>query len=104
MKNLALVVVAAFFSVALQAQTQSSASASAGTSTRILAEFNKKVDTKDARVGDEVSARVVVDAGLADGTVLSKGTRLIGTVTEVRAKSNTDKTAHLALRFDRAVL
>ena len=40
---------------------------------------------------------------LADGTELPKGTKLIGKVTEVRAKSNSDKTSHVAFSLEQAV-
>ena len=112
MRCLALFTVAAF-SFTLQAQTQTApgaadqtgqATAAATASTRISAEFTKKIDTKDARVGDEVSARLSFDAGLSDGTVLPKGTRLTGIVTDVRARSGSSGTAHLALNINQAIL
>jgi hypothetical protein len=107
MKSIALLIVAASFT--LQAQTpaadQASESTTAATAaTRVAAEFTKKIDTKDAKVGDEVAARTTADARLADGTDLPRGTRLTGTVTSVHAKSGEEKTAHLAFNFNRAVL
>ena len=78
--------------------------ASASAITPVAAEFTKKIDSKDAKVGDEVAARTTAATNLADGTDLPKGTRLTGTVTSVRAKSSTNNTSHLAFTFDRAVL
>jgi len=115
MKYLSLLAFAAC-SIALPAHSfaQSGATASgsataqtAGTfsaTSRLSAEFTRKIDTKDAKVGDQVSARTTAKASLADGTELPKGTVLTGTVTEVHAKSSAEKTAHLAFSFDRAVL
>jgi hypothetical protein len=122
MKYLSILPVAVF-AIALQAQSQGSsgantagsaaatmdshagrASASAAEATDVTAELTKKVDTKNAKVGDQVEAKTTSSAKLADGTKLPKGTRLLGKVTEVHARSNADKSSHLAFSFDRAVL
>jgi hypothetical protein len=50
-----------------------------------------------------VSAKTTNTVTLADGTELPKGTKLVGKVTEVRAKSNSDKTSHLAFSLEQAV-
>jgi hypothetical protein len=111
----------AVFSIALQAQTNASgsananaattaaaqaghASASAAEATNVSAELTKKVDTKNAKVGDEVEAKTTGAAKLADGTKLPKGTKLLGKVTEAHARSSADKSSHLAFSLDRAVL
>ena len=70
----------------------------------VSAELTKRIDTKNAKVGDEVNAKTTSTANLADGTNLPKGTTLVGKVTDVRAKSSADKTSHLAFALDRAVL
>ncbi|MCU1223103.1 MAG: hypothetical protein JWQ42_1196 [Edaphobacter sp.] len=70
----------------------------------VSAELTKRIDTKNAKVGDEVNAKTTSTANLADGTNLPKGTKLVGKVTDVRAKSSADKTSHLAFALDRAVL
>lgn len=80
------------------------ASASAAQATAVSAELTKTLDTKHARVGDEVLAKTTSKATLADGTRLPRGTRLIGQVTEVQAKSHASHDAHLGFVFDRAVL
>jgi hypothetical protein len=86
--------------VAQTAQTTTSASAT----TQIAAEFTRKIDAKDARVGDDILARTIADATLADGTPLPRGTRLTGSVTEVRAQSGEAKYSHLAITFNRAIV
>ena len=105
MKYLSLVPVA-IFSLALQGQTgnpiggtvQSGAAAAP-----VSAELTKRIDVKKAKVGDEVDVKTTSNAKLPNGTDLPKGTKLIGKVTDVHAKSNTDKSSHLAFDIDHAV-
>lgn len=80
------------------------AAASAAEATNISAELTKKIDTKNARVGDEVLARTTSAATLSDGTKLPRGTKLIGRVTEVQPRSKAEKASHLAFELDHAVL
>lgn len=99
----------AVFSLALQAQTGTvdGATPQAGkpvAAAAVSAELTKHLDTKNAKQGDEVDARVTDAAKLADGTELPRGTKLIGKVTDVKAKSKEDKSAHLAFNIDHAVL
>jgi hypothetical protein len=98
----------AIFSLVLQAQTgavQSGApQARQPVAAAVSAELTKRLDTKSAKQGDEVDARVTDAAKLPDGTELPRGTKLIGKVTDVKAKSKEDKSAHLAFNIDHAVL
>ena len=80
------------------------ASATAMQTTNLSAELTRKMDTKNAKVGDDVVARTTQMAKLGDGTKLPKGTRLLGKVTDVQAKSAEEKTSRLAFAFDRAIL
>lgn len=72
--------------------------------TAVMAELTKRIDTKSAKPGDEVNVRTTMDAKLPDGTELPKGTKLVGKVTNVKAKTKEDKSSHLAFNLDRAVL
>jgi hypothetical protein len=104
MKCLSLIPIA-ILSVTLQGQTgavqpgQPMASAAS-----VSAELAKGIDTKKAKVGDEVEVKTTSTAKLPDGTELPKGTKLTGKVTDVKAKSKEDKSAHLAFSIDHAVL
>ncbi|MGA7352228.1 MAG: hypothetical protein WBX06_13785, partial [Acidobacteriaceae bacterium] len=80
------------------------ASASAAQATNLSAELSKKIDTKDAKIGDEVFAKTTSEARLADGTKLPKGSKLVGQVTDVQAKSHDNHDSHVAFAFDHAVL
>src|ERR1700722_3163864 len=105
MNYLALFTLAAC-SLTLQAQTSDAGQAAiyAQESSRISAQLTSKIDSKNARVGDQISAKTMSDGRLSDGTRLPKGTKLAGHVTEVHAKSDDDKTAHLAFSLDRVIL
>ncbi len=70
----------------------------------VSAELEKKIDSKHAKVGDDVVARTTSAAQLEQGTKLPKGTRLMGKVTDVQAKSGSQHDGQLAFAFDRAVL
>ena len=108
MKYLSLIPMA-IFSLALQGQTGNVASGPPQTRQQVAAasvsaELTKRIDTKNAKQGDEVNARVTSTAKLPDGTELPRGTKLFGKVTDVKAKSKEDKTSHLAFSIDHAVL
>jgi hypothetical protein len=109
MKCLALLLFAVV-SIALPAQSPSSAeqpgqtTSVATAASHIFAEFARTIDTKDARLGDQISARTTADATLADGTELHKGTRLTGTVIDVHSKSSANPASLLAFTIDRATL
>jgi hypothetical protein len=79
-------------------------SAPAAQAANVSAELTKKVDSKDAKVGDQVFAKTTSEAHLADGTKIPKGSKLVGHVTDVRAKSKENRDGHVAFCFDRALL
>ena len=90
----------AIFALVLQAKP-GVAQAPVGVS--VNAELTKGIDVKKAKVGDLVSAKTTDAVKLPDGTELPKGTKLVGKVTDARAKSSSDKTSHLAFSLDQAV-
>ena len=71
---------------------------------RVNAELTKRIDSKKAKVGDTVEAKTTIAVKLPDGTELPKGTKLTGKVTDVRARSNSDKTSHIAFNLDKALM
>jgi hypothetical protein len=109
MRYLSLVPIA-IFSLALQGQTgnptsgpvQSGQPATAAAAP-VSAELTKRIDVKKAKVGDEVDVKTTSNAKLPDGTDLPKGTKLIGKVTDVHAKSKENNTSHVAFDLERAV-
>ncbi len=70
---------------------------------RIFAEFDKLVHVKRVKVGDAVTAHLTAPAKLRDGTELPKGSKLIGTITEIKVKSDKEGPSKLGLLFDKAL-
>jgi hypothetical protein len=100
----------AVVAISLQAQATQNPSAGMGEQdaqamevAAVTTELTKRIDTKGAKVGDGVEARVVAQSKLPDGTDLPRGTKFVGKVTDVKAKSKEDKNSHLAFSLDRAV-
>src|SRR5260370_16965054 len=77
---------------------------SAAEATTVSAALTQKLTSKNAKVGDSVSAKTLLEARLSNGTKLPKGTKLVGHVTEVQAKGGEHHDGHIAFLFDRAVL
>ncbi|WP_158943938.1 hypothetical protein [Granulicella sp. S190] len=90
----------AVFSLAIQAQT---ANTQGVTGTRVDVELTKRIDVKKAKVGDVVEARTTAVVKFADGAELPKGTKVVGKVTDARAKSKADGSSHLAFNLNQAV-
>jgi hypothetical protein len=70
----------------------------------VNAELIKRIDAKKAKVGETVEARTTSAVNLPDGTEFPKGTKLAGKVADVKARSNTDKTSHIAFNLDQALM
>ena len=100
MKHTVLLPVA-MVAIALHGQTSASNEV---VGIRVNAELTKRIDVKKAKVGEMVEARTTSAVKLPDGTELPKGTKLAGKVTDVRARSNTDKTSHIAFNLDQALM
>lgn len=68
----------------------------------VRGELENKLDAKHARVGQQVIVKTTQKARMADGTVLPKGTRLIGHVTRVQPRESGRSGSSMAIDFDRA--
>jgi hypothetical protein len=96
-----------------QSGTAANANAAAGASNTggqvqagsiIYAELDKSVDAKKAKVGDQVVAKVQ-QAVLSRGKVVApKGSRIVGHVTQVKARTKDQAESALGLSFDQIVL
>jgi hypothetical protein len=68
---------------------------------QVPAELVTKLDSKTAKAGDVVEAKTTKTVKTADGTVIPKGSKLMGTVTQAQAHAKGQSASMLALNFDR---
>ncbi|HLJ87041.1 MAG TPA: hypothetical protein VKZ53_09460 [Candidatus Angelobacter sp.] len=78
-------------------------SAALNAGTTLQAELTKSVDAKKAKPGDEVTAKLTQDVKADGKVVVHKGSKLIGHVTEAKARTKEDAESRLGIVFDRAV-
>jgi hypothetical protein len=75
------------------------------TGTLINSELTGSLDSKKVKPGDAINARTVTDLKTSDGrTVLPKGTKIIGHVTQASARGAGQPESSLGLVFDKAIL
>jgi hypothetical protein len=91
----------AMVAIALHGQTSAS---NAVPGIRVNAELTKRVDSKKAKVGETVESKTTSSVKLPDGTELPKGTKLLGKITGVKARSNSDNTSHIAFKLGQALM
>jgi hypothetical protein len=70
----------------------------------VTGELDGKLDSKTARVGDRVVLKTMDKVQTSDGTVIPRGSRLLGHVTEVQAYDPVNGPARIAIAFDHAEL
>jgi hypothetical protein len=70
----------------------------------VTGELDGKLDSKTARVGDRVVLKTLDKVQASDGTVIPRGSRLVGHVTEVQAYDPAHGPARIAIAFDHAEL
>ena len=63
----------------------------------------KSIDAQKSQTGDEVSAQTGEDVKSEGQIVLPKGSRLMGHVVEVKARTDDQPTSQIVLTFDRAM-
>jgi hypothetical protein len=70
--------------------------------TTVRAQLTSKLDTKTAVAGMVLTARTGAAVTLADGTEIPEGTKLMGRVLAVRAKTDENAEAMVTVTFDQA--
>src|SRR5439155_2338965 len=70
----------------------------------INATLTKSVDAKKAKAGDEITAKAQNDVRSGGNVVIPKGAKLIGHVTQAKAREKGESESALGIAFDRAVL
>ena len=72
-------------------------------SNTVDAVLDKSVDAKKNKTGDQVSATLSADVKSANGTVIPKGSKLVGHITEAKPKAKGEANSELGIAFDKAV-
>jgi hypothetical protein len=72
--------------------------------TSVTGELQGKLDSKTAKPGDNVTLKTTEKVQASDGTVIPKGSRLIGHITEVQPHASDRTIAQVGIAFDRAEL
>jgi len=70
---------------------------------QVPAELSKTLDSKNAKVNEEVVAKSVKETSLADGTTLPKGAKLVGHVTAVQPRTKDNPNGQVTIVFDHVV-
>jgi hypothetical protein len=70
--------------------------------TAVRAQLTSKLDTKTAVAGMVLTARTTAAVTLADGTEIPEGTKLMGRVLAVRAKTDENAESAVTVTFDQA--
>ena len=70
----------------------------------VSGELEGKLDSKTAKVGDPVVLKTTEKVQTSDGTVIPRGSRLVGRVTQVQAFDHEHSASQMAIAFDRAEL
>jgi hypothetical protein len=70
----------------------------------IVAELSSSVDSKKIKQGDAVTARTTADIRADGKTLLPRGTKLVGHVTEAAARAKGGADSSLGIAFDKAIL
>jgi hypothetical protein len=112
--TIALIILSASASFAQRTTTSGSASATSASSaaanskavnlesgTRLAGQLQNTLDVKKAKVGDQVVLKTTQAIKANGRTVVNKGARLIGHVTEVSQKSRANGESSISLVFDR---
>jgi hypothetical protein len=96
-----------------QAQASGNASASAqngqangslATGSAFNAALSSPIDSKKCKPGDEVTARTTEAAKAEGKTVIPKGSKLVGHVTQASARAKGESESTLGIVFDKAIL
>jgi hypothetical protein len=68
----------------------------------VTGELTSKLDSKTAKAGDKVELKTTEKATMADGTVIPKGSKIMGHVTEAQAYVANSDNGRVTLQFDQA--
>lgn len=72
--------------------------------TAFNATLDKPIDTKKCKAGDSVTARTTEGVKSGEKTMIPKGTKIVGHVTQASARANGQADSTLGIVFDKAVM
>jgi hypothetical protein len=81
--------------------SQNPAAGQKGAPILIPASLTSSVDAKKKKPGEEVVVKTAGNVRLADGTVISRGAKVVGHVTEAKARSGGEAQSSLGIVFDK---
>jgi hypothetical protein len=87
-----------------QASSDQSVSSRAAPGKTIHATLEKPIDARKNKPGDEVVAKTTQTTTSSDGVAIPKGSKIIGHVTEAKAKQKGESQSAVGVVFDHAVL
>src|ERR1700678_1205740 len=93
----AAALLAAFFPTVSYAQAAAPAAAPAAV---MVAKIAANLSTKNAKVGDSISGKIVKSYKLQDGTEIPKGSKIIGKVDLVQSKKAGNGDSMMTFRLD----
>ena len=70
----------------------------------IPAPLGSSLDSKKLKSGDEVVLKTATNLALTNGSIIPRGSKVIGHVTEAKARSKGDAQSSLAITFDKLAL
>jgi hypothetical protein len=92
--------------IASAAPVPKASPSAASTATRILipAPLASSVDSKKLKTGDEVVLKTTANLSWTGGATIPRGSKVVGHVTEAKARANGDAQSSLAIAFDKVNL
>jgi hypothetical protein len=68
----------------------------------VTGELQNQLDSRNAKVGDSVVLKTTEKVQTSDGTVIPRGTRLVGHITQVQTRDSAHSVSQMGIAFDRA--
>jgi hypothetical protein len=91
-------------SAAGSSAAQAASNTTAPSGATFLVTLSKSIDAKKTKNGDEITAKTAQELRSASGQVIPKGSKVIGHVTEAKARAKGDSESSLGIAFDRVSL
>jgi hypothetical protein len=85
-------------------QAQAATAGQLQSGSTVQAELTKPVDARKNKPGDEVVAKTTQDMKSNGQTVLPRGSKLVGHITDVQAREKGQQESHMAIAFEYAIL